>query len=44
MQAGEHQMGMLGWTDNGDPDNFTLLAKTPGFHRFQRGCFVTKPV
>ena len=23
MQAGEHQMGMLGWTgDNGDPDNF----------------------
>ena len=37
MQAGEHQMGMLGWTgDNGDPDNFldTLLgcdsAKTNG--------------
>jgi dipeptide transport system substrate-binding protein len=37
MQAGEHQMGMLGWTgDNGDPDNFlhTLLgcdsAKTGG--------------
>ncbi len=29
MQAGEHQMGMLGWTgDNGDPDNFlhTLLG------------------
>jgi dipeptide transport system substrate-binding protein len=29
MQAGEHQMGMLGWTgDNGDPDNFlaTLLS------------------
>ncbi len=25
MQAGEHQMGMLGWTgDNGDPDNFLL--------------------
>ncbi|MBI3711030.1 MAG: ABC transporter substrate-binding protein, partial [Proteobacteria bacterium] len=23
MQAGEHQMGQLGWTgDNGDPDNF----------------------
>jgi dipeptide transport system substrate-binding protein len=23
MQAGEHQMGFLGWTgDNGDPDNF----------------------
>jgi dipeptide transport system substrate-binding protein len=41
MQAGEHQMGMLGWTgDNGDPDNFlhTLLgcdsAKT---NRQQRG-------
>ena len=37
MQAGEHQMGMMGWTgDNGDPDNFlnTLLgcssAKTNG--------------
>ncbi len=37
MQAGEHQMGMLGWTgDNGDPDNFlnNLLgcdsAKTNG--------------
>ncbi|WP_210546634.1 ABC transporter substrate-binding protein [Rhodoferax sp. PAMC 29310] len=31
MQAGEHQMGMLGWTgDNGDPDNFlnTLLGCT----------------
>ena len=29
MQAGEHQMGMMGWTgDNGDPDNFlnTLLG------------------
>ena len=29
MQAGEHQMGMLGWTgENGDPDNFlhTLLG------------------
>lgn len=29
MQAGEHQMGMLGWNgDNGDPDNFlhTLLG------------------
>ncbi|NMM08871.1 MAG: ABC transporter substrate-binding protein [Polaromonas sp.] len=29
LEAGEHQMGMLGWTgDNGDPDNFlyTLLG------------------
>ena len=27
MQAGEHQMGFLGWTgDNGDPDNFFFLA------------------
>ena len=27
MQAGEHQMGLLGWTgDNGDPDNFFFLA------------------
>ena len=27
MQAGEHQMGMLGWTgDNGDPDNFLVHA------------------
>jgi dipeptide transport system substrate-binding protein len=26
MQAGEHQMGQLGWTgDNGDPDNFFFL-------------------
>jgi dipeptide transport system substrate-binding protein len=26
-QAGEHQMGLLGWTgDNGDPDNFFFLA------------------
>jgi len=37
LQAGEHQLGLLGWTgDNGDPDNFlnTLLgcesAKTGG--------------
>ena len=26
LQAGEHQMGQLGWTgDNGDPDNFFFL-------------------
>lgn len=26
MQAGEHQMGMLGWTgDNGDPDTFVAV-------------------
>jgi len=30
MQAGEHQMGLLGWTgDNGDPDNFFFLAGCP---------------
>ena len=27
MQAGEHQMGFLGWTgDNGDPDNFLAFS------------------
>jgi len=33
LQAGEHQMGMLGWTgDNGDPDNFlhSLLGCASG--------------
>jgi dipeptide transport system substrate-binding protein len=26
LQAGEHQLGLLGWTgDNGDPDNFFFL-------------------
>ncbi len=30
MQAGEHQMGYLGWTgDNGDPDNFFFLFGCP---------------
>ena len=34
MQAGEHQMGMMGWTgDNGDPDNFFFL----------RGCTGARP-
>lgn len=31
MQAGEHQMGLLGWTgDNGDPDNFFFLLGCTG--------------
>ena len=30
LQAGEHQMGLLGWTgDNGDPDNFFFLLGCP---------------
>ena len=30
LQAGEHQMGLLGWTgDNGDPDNFFFLFGCP---------------
>ncbi len=45
MQAGEHQMGMLGWTgDNGDPDNFlhTLLgcdAAVPGGGNVAKFCY-----
>ena len=45
MQAGEHQMGMLGWTgDNGDPDNFlhTLLgcdAAKSGGSNVAKFCF-----
>jgi dipeptide transport system substrate-binding protein len=45
MQAGEHQMGMLGWTgDNGDPDNFlaTLLgcdAAKPGGGNVAKWCY-----
>ena len=34
MQAGEHQMGMLGWTgDNGDPDNFMGILLSCGSAR-----------
>jgi dipeptide transport system substrate-binding protein len=30
LQAGEHMMGLLGWTgDNGDPDNFYFLLGCP---------------
>ena len=42
LQAGEHQMGMLGWTgDNGDPDNFLhtsarLRLGAAGFRREHR--------
>ena len=37
MQAGEHQMGMLGWTgDNGDPDNFLAHAARLRFGQDQR--------
>jgi dipeptide transport system substrate-binding protein len=45
LQAGEHQMGMLGWTgDNGDPDNFlhTLLgcdAAKPGGGNTAKWCY-----
>ena len=45
MHAGEHQMGMLGWTgDNGDPDNFlsTLLgcaAAKPGGGNSAKWCY-----
>jgi dipeptide transport system substrate-binding protein len=34
LQAGEHQMGMLGWTgDNGDPDNFMGVLLSCGSAR-----------
>lgn len=34
LQAGEHQMGMLGWTgDNGDPDNFMNVLLSCGSAR-----------
>ena len=46
LQAGEHQMGMLGWTgDNGDPDNFmyTLLgcasAKSASGSNISKFCY-----
>ncbi|MBK3774251.1 ABC transporter substrate-binding protein [Azospirillum sp. YIM DDC1] len=45
LQAGEHQMGMLGWTgDNGDPDNFlhVLLgceAARPGGSNIAKWCY-----
>ena len=43
MQAGEHQMGMLGWTgDNGDPDNFLVplgcAAARPGGGNASKWC------
>ncbi|MEA2783344.1 MAG: dipeptide transport system substrate-binding protein [Rhodospirillaceae bacterium] len=44
MQAGEHQLGMLGWTgDNGDPDNFmgVLLScgsARPGGQNLSKWC------
>jgi dipeptide transport system substrate-binding protein len=34
LQAGEHQMGLLGWTgDNGDPDNFMGVLLSCGSAR-----------
>lgn len=46
LQAGEHQMGMLGWTgDNGEPDNFlyTLLgcasAKSASGSNISKFCY-----
>ncbi len=43
LQAGEHQMGQLGWTgDNGDPDNFFFLlgcdAARPGGQNLSKWC------
>ena len=44
LQAGEHQMGLLGWTgDNGDPDNFLFLLSckadgTPAGQNIAKWC------
>jgi len=43
MQAGEHQMGQLGWSgDNGDPDNFFFLlgceGARPGGQNLSKWC------
>ncbi len=43
MQAGEHQMGMLGWTgDNGDPDNFMGILLSCGADGSPNGQNVAK--
>jgi dipeptide transport system substrate-binding protein len=43
LQAGEHQLGLLGWTgDNGDPDNFLFLLAckdgTPNAQNIAKWC------
>jgi len=45
VRAGEHQMGMLGWTgDNGDPDNFFVpLAGIVGCGTFGLGLACAVP-